>query len=75
MPEAPRNQPARKGASPVGTWVDHHVYSVLASLGRLFKKPWSAALTIGVMAVALALPVGLWLVLDNVTPAVLPALH
>jgi len=66
MPEAPRNQPARKGASPVGTWVDHHVYSVLASLGRLFKKPWSAALTIGVMAVALALPLGLWLVLDNV---------
>lgn len=66
MPEAPRNQPARSGTSPVGTWVDHHVYSVLASLGRLFKKPWSAALTIGVMAVALALPLGLWLVLDNV---------
>lgn len=66
MPEAPRNQPARSGASPVGTWVDHHVYSVLASLGRLFRKPGSAALTIGVMAVALALPLGLWLVLDNV---------
>ena len=67
MPDAPRNQPARSGASPVGTWLDHHVYSVLASLGRLFKKPWSAALTIGVMAVALALPLGLWLVLDNVS--------
>ncbi|MET0329107.1 MAG: permease-like cell division protein FtsX [Luteimonas sp.] len=66
MPEAPRNQPARSGPSPVGTWFDHHVYSVLASLGRLFRKPWSAALTIGVMAVALALPLGLWLVLDNV---------
>lgn len=66
MPDAPRNQPVRSGASPVGTWLDHHVYSVLASLGRLFKKPWSAALTIGVMAVALALPLGLWLVLDNV---------
>ncbi|KLJ02487.1 permease-like cell division protein FtsX [Luteimonas sp. FCS-9] len=66
MPEAPRNQPARAGASPVGTWVDHHVYSFVASLGRVFRKPWSTALTIGVMAVALALPLGLWLVLDNV---------
>ncbi len=66
MPEASRNPSARSGASPVGTWVDHHVYSVVASLGRLFRKPWSAALTIGVMAVALALPLGLWLVLGNV---------
>lgn len=66
MPEAPRNQPARTGASPVGTWVDHHVYSFVASLGRVFRRPWSTALTIGVMAVALALPLGLWLVLDNV---------
>ncbi|MCD9027235.1 permease-like cell division protein FtsX [Luteimonas sp. BDR2-5] len=66
MPEAPRNAAAAAGTSPVGTWVDHHVYSVVASLGRLFRKPWSAALTIGVMAVALALPLGLWLVLGNV---------
>lgn len=65
MPEAPRNTPARAAASPVGTWADHHAYSVVASLGRLFHRPWSTALTIGVMAVALALPLGLWLVLDN----------
>ena len=65
MPEAPRNTPARAAASPVGTWADHHAYSVVASLGRLFHRPWSTALTIGVMAVALALPLGLWLVLGN----------
>ncbi len=65
MPETPRNAPARAAASPVGTWADHHAYSVVASLGRLFHRPWSTALTIGVMAVALALPLGLWLVLDN----------
>ncbi len=65
MPEAPRNAPTRAAASPVGTWADHHAYSVVASLGRLFHRPWSTALTIGVMAVALALPLGLWLVLDN----------
>jgi cell division transport system permease protein len=49
-----------------GAWFDHHVYSLVASLGRFLGKPWSSALTVGVMAVALALPLGLWLVLGNV---------
>ncbi|MEN1941328.1 permease-like cell division protein FtsX [Luteimonas sp. MJ246] len=49
-----------------GAWLDHHAYSIVASLGRLFRRPGSTALTIGVMAVALALPLGLWLVLGNV---------
>src|SRR5690606_14533275 len=53
-------------ASPLGTWFDHHLYSLLASLGRVFRKPWAALLTIAVMALALALPLGLWLVLGNV---------
>ena len=52
--------------SSVGAWVDHHLYSVVASLGRFLGRPWSSALTVGVMAVALALPLGLWLVLGNV---------
>ena len=49
-----------------GAWLDHHAYSVVASLGRFLGKPWATALTVGVMAVALALPLGLWLVLGNV---------
>jgi cell division transport system permease protein len=49
------------------TWCDHHLYSFVASLGRIARRPWSTALTLGVMAVALALPLGLWLVLANVT--------
>ncbi|TYT26072.1 ABC transporter permease [Luteimonas viscosa] len=53
-------------ASPLGTWFDHHLYSLVASLGRVFRKPWAALLTIAVMALALALPLGLWLVLGNV---------
>src|SRR3546814_3626694 len=52
--------------SGVGAWVDHHVYSIVASLGRLLRRPWATVLTVGVMAVALALPLGLWLVLGNV---------
>jgi cell division transport system permease protein len=47
-------------------WFDHHVYSFVASLGRLLRKPWATALTVGVMAVALALPLGLWVTLQNV---------
>jgi cell division transport system permease protein len=31
----------------------------------VFRKPWATLLTIGVMAVALALPLGLWVVLSN----------
>ena len=50
----------------VGTWFDHHLYSFVASLGRVFRKPWATVLTVGVMALALALPLGLWLVLGNV---------
>lgn len=53
--------------SGLGTWGDHHLYSFFSSLGRVFRRPWATALTIGVMAVALALPMGLWLVLDNVS--------
>ena len=43
-------------ASKFGAWLDHHGYSIVASLGRLLRKPWATVLTIGVMAVALALP-------------------
>ena len=53
-------------ASRVGAWLDHHGYSIVASLGRLLRKPWATLLTIGVMAIALALPLGLRVVLGNV---------
>jgi len=52
-------------ASPVAAWFDHHVYSVLASLGRIVRKPFAALLTISVLGLALALPLGLWQILAN----------
>ena len=65
MPE--RNvRDRRVHSSGVGAWVDHHLYSFVASFGRFFRRPWATLLTIGVMAVALALPLGLWVVLGNV---------
>lgn len=52
-------------ASRFNTWLSHHGYSIVASLGRMLRKPWATLLTVGVMALALALPLGLWLVLAN----------
>lgn len=49
-----------------GIWLDQHLYSFVSSLGRLLRRPWATLLTIGVMAVAFVLPLGLWLVLGNV---------
>jgi cell division transport system permease protein len=69
MPEALDSAPVRRPVRAhgrIGTWCDHHLYSFVASLGRMARRPWSTALTVGVMAVALALPLGLWLVLANV---------
>lgn len=53
---------ARSG---LGTWLDHHAYSLVASIGRLVRKPWATGLTVGVMAVALALPLALSAALQN----------
>ncbi|AWV06069.1 permease-like cell division protein FtsX [Marilutibacter maris] len=63
---ASANRAAPRRPSRIGAWADHHAFSLIASLGRLLAKPWAAALTIGVMAVALALPLGLWAALGNV---------
>lgn len=63
--------PGRAGAraprtrSKFGSWVDHHVFSLVASLGRMARKPWATGLTVGVMAIAIALPLGLWATLAN----------
>ena len=46
-------------------WLAHHGDSLTASLKRILRTPWASALTIAVMALALALPLGLWLVLHN----------
>lgn len=71
MSESAGNRPGVRASSRppsrLGTWFDHHLYSFVASLGRVLRRPWATVLTVGVMAVALALPLGLWLVLGNVS--------
>lgn len=63
---ASRRSKAGQPQSALAMWLDHHVYSLVASLGRMLRKPWATALTVGVMAVAIALPVGLGAALGNV---------
>ncbi len=49
-----------------GAWRDQHVYSLLSSLGRIASKPFSTFLIVGVMAIAMAMPLALGMVLLNV---------
>lgn len=63
----PPARPKEAHRSRVGTWLDHHAYSVVASLGRMLRQPWATALTVGVMSIALALPLGLWATMQNLS--------
>lgn len=64
---------ARGGASGTGpsvfgrlvAWVMHHGHSSLATLGRLYSAPMSSAMTVAVIGIALALPAGLYVLVDN----------
>jgi cell division transport system permease protein len=47
-------------------WREQHAYSLVSSLGRFFQRPFATLLTVGVMAIAMALPLGLGLVLANI---------
>lgn len=42
-------------------WRELQLYSFVSSFGRIAARPWATLLTVGVMAIALALPLGLWL--------------
>jgi len=46
-------------------WREQHLYSLFSSLGRIAARPWTTLLTLLVMALALAMPLLLFLLLDN----------
>ena len=50
----------------LSAWRDQHIYSFLSSLGRIVSKPFSTFLIVGVMAIAMAMPLALAMVLHNV---------
>ena len=63
-PERSTNTSA-SAPSRIGIWWQHHLHSVVFSLGRAWRKPWATLLTVMVMALALALPLGMSIALDN----------
>lgn len=63
-PDAGARRP-RPGAGSIGAWRDAHLYSMLSSFGRMVRRPGATLLTVGVMAIALALPLCLGLLLQN----------
>lgn len=75
MSRAParKARPARGNAPPIHTrfqaWGVNHAQALVFSLGRLYRNPFGAALTLAVIAIALALPSGLWLALKNLQAA------
>lgn len=60
LPRERRSPSARWNA-----WTRQHRQSFRASLRRLLMRPWSTALTVLVMGIALALPLLLFVMLDN----------
>ncbi|MGN0859244.1 MAG: permease-like cell division protein FtsX [Stenotrophomonas sp.] len=47
-------------------WLSHHRRAAVSSLLRCLRRPWATLLTVSVMALALALPMGLSIALDNI---------
>jgi cell division transport system permease protein len=63
-PTATRVAPAGIGAR-LRAWREQHVFSLVSSLGRFFQRPFATLLTVGVMAMAIALPLAMGVVLGN----------
>jgi cell division transport system permease protein len=61
----PRPGRPRTLTGALATWFERHAQSMVGSLGRLARQPFSTALTVVVIAIALALPAALWLVVTN----------
>ena len=54
-----------RSSGPLSTWVTRHVSTAIGSLGRLSRQPFSSLMIILVIAVTLALPAAINLVVKN----------
>lgn len=52
-------------ANGLRAWGNLHLFGLVSSIGRVAARPWATLLTVGVMAIAIALPLGLLLSLQN----------
>ena len=56
-----------KRSSPLSNWAALHAGNCVGSLGRLLRQPFASLLTVLVIAVTLALPAAMHLVIKNAT--------
>ncbi len=54
-----------KTKSRLAHYLAHHLHALVASLGQIWRAPIASIMTIGVIAIALALPMGLYVLLQN----------
>lgn len=65
-PPKPHNQSAAtRRLNPLQAWFLHHLYGFFSSLGQLSRTPLPTLMTSAVIGIALALPAGLYLLLEN----------
>jgi len=66
MAKSARSRPHRGPApSPLRVWLSWHLASAASGIAWPLRKPLASLLTVSAMALAFSLPLGLWLVLDN----------
>lgn len=66
MPNAPKRRPGRnRPLIRLQCWAGHHVSAAVETLDRLIRTPLATAMTVAAIAIALALPATLFVVLDN----------
>ena len=65
VPQKTRKGPQKN--SKLVSYLSHHLQMFIASLGYLTRQPVSTLMTSAVIAIALALPAGLYVALDNVS--------
>lgn len=63
---AARSQRKRNFRSLLRGWLSSHAQGTIGSLGRLFRTPVATSMTVAVIAIALALPAGLHVLIRNV---------
>jgi len=63
MARSDSNQLAK--SSPFKAWATNHLRTLIASLGVMTRQPAASLMTIAVIAIALALPAGMFVLLNN----------
>ena len=54
-----------RSSGPISIWATRHASTAIGALGRLFRQPFSSLMIVLVIAVTLALPASINLVLQN----------